>query len=360
MSDSDNPPRRYSFWEKVVLFFNNNVSYRFLGRINVCAFFIAFSSAAFLATTNIVNYKNGFNNLRLGLFTALFHFFACISAWCENWLQLKVPGSILARIGMLAVLVTNIVAVCIVVCVDNVDTVNYIFLALSAVHGFGVGFYELPAKKLVLHQYEPGVMERYIGFYQACKSFGMAVGFLSVGFSFPNPYTTESGDLHVACIPLYVSFLLLVLCLVIFPFTDSGIFLTLGTDLTKEDLRQTFDGQLEVYSMGKKERRRAKLRTVQYLIPSSLASIVCMSAFFMYATQYLRHIDGTVDGFFPQAKTHRYTPNNYVAFYVVTRFLTCRDSSISSSTSSTWRFPSSSSTSKSSSSTAAICTSVCC
>ncbi|KAL7713166.1 hypothetical protein QTN25_009229 [Entamoeba marina] len=236
-----------------------------------------------------------------------------VLSWVCGFINNYIPGSILARIGVVVYIIA-----CVVLMFVNDNLWILWIMAIS--YGISYVLFWVPIQTSISRESNAGGAEVWLAIFSGMWTFGQALGYLAGAFLF-----TKLGIEQA----LAISIASLVIVFIIYPCWEGdspfGIDLSLKKK-TDEELEDHDDkkkkNQPILWKMGKKERRRMKKRTLKFLVPSFLCCIACYGNLLTYGSQYFNRIYDTKDGYFPSMEGEDDRYDIFIGVFFFTIYMT--------------------------------------
>ncbi|KAL7721623.1 Major facilitator superfamily (MFS) profile domain-containing protein [Entamoeba marina] len=255
------------------------------------------------------------SNWDLAVINAVNFFSRFTFSWGGGPLNNLVPGSILARLGALVYVIA-----CVILIFFH-DKLWYLW-TMGVMYGLSYALFWIPIQTSISRESNAGNAEFWLGLFSSSWTSGQALGYLAGAFLFSLLGTEEAISISICSLSLIFIF---------YPCWETkrvcGIDMSLdskkeksGESLALNDNEVSdegidIDGDKEIeniedpntvnnpksilWNMGKYERKRLRIRTMRFIVPSFVCCITCYGNLLTYGSQYFNRIDGTKDGFFP-------------------------------------------------------------
>jgi len=262
-------------------------------------------------------------NTELAAINCLNFFSSSVLSLVFGFVNKKVPGHIIARIG-----IAIFILMCILLWI--VSNKLWMLFVLSIIYGFTYSMFWVPLMNSVSKEGEGQTI--YLCLFSFTWTIGQALGYIVGTFLFTKLGIGSALGFSIA---IFIIVLIIYPCWE--PHNKVAKFFSLKEDKEKEDKenkdkenkenkdnkdkdnkdKENKDKDKEeerkpvarmMWRMGPEERKRLRLRVFQYVFPAAFCAMACHGTVLTYGTQYLYTISGTEDGYFP---TEKYDPSKY-------------------------------------------------
>ncbi|KAL7716658.1 Major facilitator superfamily (MFS) profile domain-containing protein [Entamoeba marina] len=335
-----------------------------------CFCSLSYNFAAFLFWMVVPLCANDLNatNWDLAVINAINFFSRFFFSWFGGPLNNKFPGWFLARVGAFVYIIA-----CVILVFFH-DKLWYLW-TMGVMYGLSYSLYWIPIQTSISRESKAGNAEFWLGLFSSSWACGQAFGYLAGAFLFSLLGIVEAISISIASLSLVLFFYPCWEGPSVCGFdmqikkgsktidkNDDGYIVINGSDTTNEennsetntensgssptvevavepenettneenqdnDENEVLTNEPNVkdnskgifWVMGKKERKRLRIRTMRYIVPSFVCCTACYGNMLTYGSQYFNRMYGTKDGYFPfmEGQEGRYDMFIGVFFFII-------------------------------------------